>query len=198
MLAAVIPCFIFLAALYFLVDMFARKNKLSRPQIDAAKCRREIGKNIHLLLSVIVLVLLIIRGDSMMRCCTYATIVLIALCMIRTDTRLNLFDSVKALVSTGKQAIVVTMPCALAGIIVGQITAAGLGIRFSSMINALASSNLLFALIATMLMALVLGIGMPASAAYIMSATLLCPSIIKLGVPSLAAHFLSFILPICP
>ena len=188
MLAAVIPSFIFLAALYFLVD----KYKLPKPQIDAAECRREIGKNIYLLLSVAVLVALIIRGGSMMRCCTYATIVLVALCMIRRDTRLSLFDSVRALVSTGKQAIVVTLPCALAGIIVGQITATGLGIRFSSMINALASSNLLFALMATMLMALILGMGMPTSAAYIMSATLLCPSIIKLGVPTLAAHFFVF------
>ena len=192
MLAAVIPSFIFLAALYFLVDMYARKYKLPKPQIDAAECRREIGKNIYLLLSVAVLVALIIRGGSMMRCCTYATIVLVALCMIRRDTRLSLFDSVRALVSTGKQAIVVTLPCALAGIIVGQITATGLGIRFSSMINALASSNLLFALMATMLMALILGMGMPTSAAYIMSATLLCPSIIKLGVPTLAAHFFVF------
>lgn len=192
MLAAIIPSFIFLAALYFLVDMYARKYKLPKPQIDAAVCRKEIKKNIYLLLSVAVLVALIIRGGSMMRCCTYATIVLVALCMIRRDTRLSLFDSIKALVSAGKQAIVVTMPCALAGIIVGQITATGLGIRFSSMINALASSNLLFALIATMLMALVLGMGMPTSAAYIMSATLLCPSIIKLGVPTLAAHFFVF------
>ena len=56
------------------------------------------------------------------------------------------------------------------------------------MINALASNSLLLALVATMLMALVLGMGMPTSAAYIMSATLLCPSIIKLGVPALAAH----------
>lgn len=121
-----------------------------------------------------------------------------ALCIIRRDTRLSLFDSVRALVSTGKQAIVVTLPCALAGIIVGQITATGLGIRFSSMINALASSNLLFALMATMLMALILGMGMPTSAAYIMSATLLCPSIIKLGVPTLAAHFFVFYLLTCP
>ena len=192
MLAAIIPSFIFLAALYFLVDMYARKNKLAKPQIEAAAYRKEIMKDIHLLLSVVVLVALIIRGGSMMRCCTYATIVLIALCMIRKDTRITLFDFIKALVATGKQAVIVTMPCALAGIIVGQITATGLGIRFSSMINALASSNLLFALIATMLMALVLGMGMPTSAAYIMSATLLCPSIIKLGVPVLAAHFFVF------
>lgn len=192
MLAAIIPSFIFLAALYFLVDMYSKKNHLAKPEIDADECRKEIKSHIHLLLSVVVLVVFIIRGGSMMRCCTYATIVLIVLCMIRKDTRIGLFDLLKALVATGKQAVVVTLPCALAGIIVGQITATGLGIRFSSMINALASNSLLLALVATMLMALVLGMGMPTSAAYIMSATLLCPSIVKLGVPILAAHFFVF------
>ena len=192
MLAAVIPSFIFLAALYFLVDMYSKKNGLQKPDINVADCRRAIISHIHLLLSVVVLVVLIIQGGSMMRCCTYATIALILLCMIRKDTRLSFYELLKALVSTGRQAVIVTLPCALAGIIVGQITATGLGIRFSSMINALASNSLLLALVATMLMALVLGMGMPTSAAYIMSATLLCPSIIKLGVPALAAHFFVF------
>ena len=192
MLAAVIPSFIFLAALYFLIDMYSKKNHLEKPDVDVESCRRAILAHIHLLISVVVLVYLIIKGGSMMRCCTYATIVLIALCMIRKDTRMGLFDILKALVTTGKTAVITSLPCALAGIIVGQITATGLGIRFSSMINALAKNSLLLALIATMIMALILGMGMPTSAAYIMSATLLCPSIIKLGVPAIAAHFFVF------
>ena len=192
MMGAIIPSFVFLAALYFLIDLYAKKFDLPKPEIDAAACIKAIKAHIHLLLSVVVLVVLIIQGGSMMRCCTYATIVLIALCQIRKDTRIGWFDFFKTLVSVGRQGIIVTMPCALAGIIVGQISATGLGIRFSSMINALAGHSLLLALLATMLMALILGMGMPTSAAYIMSATLLCPSIIKLGVPALAAHFFVF------
>ena len=192
MLAAIIPSAVFLAALYFLVDMYSKKNNLPKPEIDAETCKKSIKSHLYLLLSIVVLVFMIVRGGSMMRCCTYATIMLIALCMLRKDTRVDLFGFLKTLVATGKQAVIVTMPCALAGIIVGQITATGLGIRFSSMINSLASSSLLLALVATMLMALILGMGMPTSAAYIMSATLLCPSIIKLGVPALAAHFFVF------
>ena len=192
MLAAIIPSFIFLAALYFLIDMYSKKNKLPKPNINADECRAEIKKHIHLLLSVVFLVYLIIKGSSMMRSCTYAAIVLIILCEFRKDTRIGVFEILKGLVTTSRQAIVVTLPCALAGIIVGQITATGLGVRFSSMINALAQNSLLFALLATMLMALILGMGMPTSAAYIMSATLLCPSIIKLGVPPIAAHFFVF------
>ena len=94
--------------------------------------------------------------------------------------------------STARQALAVAMPCALAGVIIGVIVNTGLGIRFSSIINALAQNSLLVALVATMLMALVLGMGMPTSAAYIMSATLLCPTIVKLGVPLLVAHFFVF------
>jgi TRAP transporter 4TM/12TM fusion protein len=192
MLAAILPSFVFMAALYILIDLYARKNHLSKPEIDPAACRREIAKHLHLLLSVVVLVWLIMKGQTMMYACSAATLALIALCMLRRDTRLTLFSLLQTLVSTGRQAVIVTMPCAVAGIIVGQITVTGLGVRFSSMINALASNSLLPALLATMLMALILGMGVPTAAAYILSATLLCPSLIKLGAPVIAAHFFVF------
>lgn len=192
MLAAILPSFVFMAALYILIDLYARKNHLNKPEIDPKACRREIGQHLHLLLSVVVLVWLILRGQSMMSACSAATLTLIALCMLRKDTRLTLFGLIQTLVNTGRQAVIVTMPCAVAGIIVGQITVTGLGVRFSSMINALASNSLLLALVATMLMALVLGMGVPTAAAYILAATLLCPSLIKLGAPVIAAHFFVF------
>lgn len=192
--AAIVPSIIFLAALYFLIHLYAKKYNLRSILLDqdVAQTKRDIFKHLHLFLGIIILVAAIIYGYSIMRAATIGTLALFLICLLRKDTRLSLLEVLEAFASTARQAIIVAMPCAMAGIIVGVIVSTGLGIRFSSMINALAQNSLLLALVATMLMALVLGMGMPTSAAYIMAATLLCPTMVKLGVPVLVAHFFVF------
>jgi TRAP transporter 4TM/12TM fusion protein len=192
MKAAILPSVVFLAGLYFLIHLYAHKHGMKPINEDMGQTRKDIFKHIHLLLGVAVLVALIIMGYSMMRAATIASACLYAICLFRKDTRLSLYKILETFESTAKQAVTVAMPCALAGIIIGVIVNTGLGLRFSSIINAIAQSNLLLALFATMLMALVLGMGMPTSAAYIMSATLLCPTIVGLGIPVLVAHFFVF------
>lgn len=192
MTAAILPSIVFLGALYFLIHLYAKKNNLRPIQEDVSEAKKDIFKHLHLFIGIIVLIGLIISGFSMMRAATVATLVLVLVCMLRKDTRLSIAGTLDAFVDTARQAIIVAMPCAMAGIIVGVIVGTGLGIRFSGMINALAQNSLLLALVATMLMALVLGMGMPTSAAYIMAATLLCPTMVKLGVPVLVAHFFVF------
>ncbi|HCJ58951.1 MAG TPA: hypothetical protein DHV55_17540 [Clostridiaceae bacterium] len=192
MKAAILPSIVFLAGLYFLIHLYARKHDMRPINEDMSQTKKDIFKHIHLLVGVVVLVTLIIKGYSMMRSATIASACLYVICLFRKDTRLSLYDVLEAFESTARQAVAVAMPCALAGIIIGVIVNTGLGIRFSSIINSIAQSNLLLALFATMLMALVLGMGMPTSAAYIMSATLLCPTIVGLGIPVLVAHFFVF------
>lgn len=192
MLSAVLPSIIFMMAMYFLVHFYAKKHRLSAPVMDVAQVKKDIMKHLHLLLSIVVLVAMILSGRSMMRAATLSAVVLIVLTMIRKDTRLNLYTFLETLESTAKQAVIVVMPCALAGIIVGEIVSTGLGLRFSSMINMVAQNSLLIALMLTMLMALILGMGMPTSAAYIMAATLLAPTMVNLGVEAIVAHFFVF------
>ncbi len=192
MKAAIIPSIVFLSGLFFLIHMYAMKHNLRPRNRDAAEMKKEIFKHLHLLIGVIVLVILIISGLSMMRAATIASLCLYLICLIRKDTRLSIFRVFETFETTARQAVTVAIPCALAGVIIGVIVNTGLGLRFSSIINAIAQNNLFLALFATMLMALVLGMGMPTSAAYIMAATLLCPTIVKLGVPLLVAHFFVF------
>ncbi|NLJ79386.1 MAG: TRAP transporter fused permease subunit [Tissierellia bacterium] len=192
MKAAILPSVVFLSGLYFLVHLYAVKNDLRPVEEDVTHMKKDIFRHIHLLLGVLLLIVLIIKGYSMMRAATVASLSLVLLCFLRKDTRLSLYEIIEALETTAKQATTVAIPCALAGIIIGSIASTGLGFRFSSIINALAQNSLLLALVATMLMALVLGMGMPTSAAYIMSSALLCPTIVDLGIPVLVAHFFVF------
>lgn len=192
MKAAILPSIAFMSGLFILIHLYAKKHNIHPLNEVEPQIKKDIAKHIHLLVGVIVLVVLVIKGYSMMRAATIASATLYVICLFRKDTRITLFKIIDAFESTAKQALTVAIPCALAGVIIGVIVNTGLGLRFSSIINAIAQNNLLVALLATMLMALVLGMGMPTSAAYIMASTLLCPTIVELGIPVLVAHFFVF------
>ncbi len=94
----------------------------------------------------------------------------------------------EALQDGARHTLSVTSACACAGIVIGIIALTGLGLRFTSIVVALAGESLVPALVLTMLAGLVLGMGMPTTPAYIVQAALLIPGLIKLGVHPVAAH----------
>ena len=86
----------------------------------------------------------------------------------------------------------VAAACACAGIVVGVINLTGLGLRFTGLILYLAGNSLAPALILTMFAGIILGMGLPTTAAYIVQAALLIPALIELGVPTIGAHLFVF------
>jgi TRAP-type uncharacterized transport system fused permease subunit len=84
------------------------------------------------------------------------------------------------------------MATATAGIIIAVVTLTGVGLKFSSLIVTLSGGSLVVALMLTMAASLILGMGLPTAAAYILVATLAAPALINLGVNTLAAHFFVF------
>ena len=97
--------------------------------------------------------------------------------------------SVEALDSGGRAAIAVAIPCAGAGIVVGVASMTNLGLTFGSFVTALSGGMFIPALLLVMLMIIVMGMGMPTTAAYIMGAILAIPALDQFGVPLLSAHF---------
>jgi TRAP transporter 4TM/12TM fusion protein len=86
----------------------------------------------------------------------------------------------------------VVMACVMAGLIEGVLLYTGLTIRISSIFIKLSGGNLLILLILSMVIAIILGMGMPTPAVYVITVITLAPAIVKLGVPELAAHFFLF------
>jgi TRAP transporter 4TM/12TM fusion protein len=82
----------------------------------------------------------------------------------------------------------VAVTCGMAGIIIGILTLTGLGLKFTGLLLALAGNNLPLLLILTAIVCLILGMGMPTPAAYIITAAVATPAIMKLGVSTMAAH----------
>ncbi len=101
-------------------------------------------------------------------------------------------DLLKALEDGARQAIPISVACATAGIIIGIITLTGLGLRMQSILITLSGGELWAALIFTAIGSIILGLGVPTTANYIIMATLMAPALVQLGVPLLAAHMFVF------
>jgi TRAP-type uncharacterized transport system fused permease subunit len=102
--------------------------------------------------------------------------------------RLRLDDFFGSLASTGRSTTDLFMTLAAAGIVIGILNATGLSFALTLILVKLAEANLVLLLIAAFGIGIVLGMGMPTTAVYILLATLMAPSIIEAGVDKMAAH----------
>jgi TRAP-type uncharacterized transport system fused permease subunit len=109
-----------------------------------------------------------------------------------TEIGLGIKGMLRALELAGVMSIQIIAVCACAGIIVGVISLTGVGARFSAVLLDLAGVSQLLALFFAMCIAILLGMGMPTTAAYAVAASVVAPGLVQLGIPMLTAHFFVF------
>ncbi|MGE5253629.1 MAG: TRAP transporter permease, partial [Planctomycetaceae bacterium] len=107
-------------------------------------------------------------------------------------TRMGPGKILRAMEEGAKGTLSVAVACACAGIVIGVINLTGLGLKFTSFVLFLAGNSLAAALLFTMAAGIILGMGLPTTAAYIVMAALLVPALVKLGIPMIAAHMFAF------
>ncbi len=191
-LCAILPSILYVGSLFWEVHLEAHKQGMHIEDVDKKELLYTIRKYIHLIMPIVVLVGLIAWGRSLMYSALASTLTLIVLCQLRKDTRLSVKQILKMAIDGAKSSIIVTLPCAIAGIVIGEVVYTGLGLRFSALIASLSANNLLLALVLSTIMIIIMGMGMPTSAAYIMSAVLLAPAMQNLGIQPLVAHMFIF------
>ena len=187
--SAVIPAILFFFAVYLMVDSQAKKQGLeglSKEELPGFLSTLAWGG--HLFIPIIVLVLMLVWAYSPMKSVFWGIMLTVIIGMARKSTRVHPWRLVEALELGARNAVTIATACASAGIIVGVISLTGLGLKFSDSLVSLSGGNILFALIFTMIASLILGCGMPTTAAYVVLASLAAPVLIQLGVPVLAAH----------
>lgn len=191
--AAAIPAVIYYLSLFFMVDFEAQKKGLAGlkkgelPELRAILLERGL-----LLLPIILIVYYMVVGFTLMWAATAAAIGVVVLSWVRRATRMGPVKILEALDSAGHQTVPVAVPSAAAGIIVGILADTGLGLKLSGFIVELSAGYLLLALVLVMIVCIILGMGMPTSAAYIMAATLMGPAFEKMGLPAIAGHMFIF------
>lgn len=124
----------------------------------------------------------------------YAIISMVIMVFIRypKDWKKVLKQTTDSMIEGAQSAIAVTVPCACIGLIVGVVTITGVGLEFSALMRAQSGGNLFPLLIIMMVACLILGLGVPTTAAYVLVSILAVPAMVELGVPMMAAHLFCF------
>jgi TRAP transporter 4TM/12TM fusion protein len=193
-LAAAIPAILYYTALFITIDLEAAKYGLSGVErSELPRFKEVLLSQGHLLLPVLVLIfMLVVYFYSAMKSALYATIVAVIVSFVKKQTRMGPVKILKAMKEGGVNMISVASVCACAGIIIGMFIATGLGMKLSSVLIHFSGGNLFYLLVLTAVCNIILGMGMPTTAVYIILATLAAPTLIKLGLSPMASHLFVF------
>jgi len=193
-IAAIIP-----ALLYYLCILFSVHYEASRlglkglPRKELPSLKQVLKTGGHFLLPLFALIYFLgVVQYSPIRSAFYAIICMFVISFVKWQSRINWARFKEGSVAASKRTITVAMACATAGLVIGCINLSGLGLKISSLIISASGGVLWIALILTAVMAIILGMGLPATAAYIVAGTMAAPALVKMGLYPLSAHLFVF------
>ncbi|MBC7332116.1 MAG: TRAP transporter fused permease subunit [Synergistetes bacterium] len=196
MKAAVLPAILYFLSIFIIVHLEAKKGRFKEYKAEEVELKflEVIKGGWHFIIPIAVLVYVLVRGYSPFKAAYYSILTLLAIHLIskRKFDKDFLIKTLNALEKGAKDTLSIAIACAASGIIVGVLSLTGLGIRISSMIFTLSAGAKLLALIWTMVFSIILGMGLPTTAAYLILASVVAPTLVKMGVPLLSAHLFVF------
>lgn len=189
---AIIPAVLYFAGIFISVHLEAKRmglKGLSREELP--KFGKLFLRKGYLLLPLVVLVVLIMK-TTMSQAAVVATAVAIGVSFFSKDTRINIHKFFDALENGARSTLTVGIACAVAGTIACVITTTGIGNKLISAIVNLSGGNMFIAMFLTMVTCIILGMGVPTTANYVIMATTCAPILIQMGMAKLAAHMFVF------
>ena len=190
---AMIPAILYYFSVFLQVYLEARRLNLKGvPKEEIEPAGKVLKRSGHLLIPLVVIIYFLFAGYSAMRAGLYGIIAVFVVSFFKKETRMGPKKLVKALVGGSRSAIAVASACACAGIVIGVVRFSGLALKFSSAIMSLSGGNLMFALVLTMIASIILGMGIPPTAAYVLQAALTVPALVQMGISPVQAHLFIF------
>ena len=210
---SVLPAILYFATVYLFVDIIAAKRGMrGMSEEELPKMRQVFADGWYYLIPLGILIYFLLKNISPGRVGFVAIVSIVVVSIIRylirrfvlnvqaaktgdivSLSRNGLAIVIEALERGARNAIPVTIACAISGVVVGMIGLTGLGLKFSSLMISVSGGNLLVALLILILASLVLGMGLPVTASYIVLAVLAAPALQnEFGIPILIAHLVIF------
>jgi len=188
-LAGIIPGVAFYMAIFMSVDLHARKTGLGTITREETIDLPPIVPRLYLLTPPLVLVGLLIYGYSATFSAVGAILACVATSYVRRQSWMTPRGLMQAIRDAAKQAAQVAVPIAAIGIIIEIAVQSNLALKFSSRLMEISGGNLIVAMVMVIFGCVIMGMGLPTVAAYIIGAILFVPALLKLGIPELSAHF---------
>lgn len=213
---ALVPAILYYMTVLLFVHFEAKKHGLvGQPKEALPKLGETFVGGLHFLIPVAILIFFLLKNFSPMMSGFVAVIAIFVTSLLANavktvyrNTRLpvdsservsaigfagfELKELLKALEKGARNAIMVSVACAAAGIIVGMVGLTGMGLKFSSLVLDLSFGIKVFAILLIGAASLVLGMGLPVTASYIVLATLAGPALLDMGVPLIVTHMIVF------
>lgn len=191
-LAAAIP-----AALYFTGIFFAVHQEAVRVGIRGMKKEelpefRQVIKRAYLITPLFIIIIMLVLGFSPAMAGLSSVLLAIALSYLKPESRFTPKKLFCVLADGAKGALEVLIACAVVGFIVGSFTLSGMGLKLASLVLAAGGGNLFITLLLTALASIVLGMGVPTTANYVMMSMITVPAVVAMGVMPMAAHLFCF------
>ena len=178
--AAAIPALLYFTGVWIMTHFEAKRVGLKGMTEDQIPDRKQTLKKIYLLLPIIGIIVFLLIGIPTMKAALLGIVLTIIVSSFDKTTRLGFKDMIEALVDGARTALGVAAATACAGIIVGVVVKTGLGLSLATGLISAAGGNVFLTLFFTMLAAIVLGMGSPTTANYVITSTIAAPAIITL------------------
>jgi len=199
MLAATIPALLFYLGVFVAIHQGSKLrgyNALPAENIPTLRDALRWRATLPLVAAIGVLLYLLLTGSSPQRAGFMGTLVASAIYLAGDFRRTGLAKRarvlLKALETSGYALILIAVLAATAQILIGIIGLSGIGVRFTGILISITSGDMALGLVIAMIVALILGMGMPTTGAYLIAASVLAPALTRLGAPELAAHLFIF------
>ncbi|MCC5903568.1 MAG: TRAP transporter permease [Halomonas sp.] len=194
MFSALIPAILYFASIFIGVHFEAKRHRiLGLPKDQLPSKRQLMLSKGYMLLPLLVIVTTISIGFTAQRAALLGIACAFAVSLIRKETRPSLLGILNIFEKGARVALPVIAAVACAGIIAGVVGMTGMGSKFAAGIISLADGVLILALLFTMVACIVLGMGLPTTANYVVTATIAAPALInEFGLPPMAVHLFVF------
>jgi TRAP transporter 4TM/12TM fusion protein len=193
MLIAIFPAMLYFFSVFAMIHFEAKKHNITGIQDpDMPHWKEVLKKEWYFSLPLVIITILMVMGYSPGFSAFWATISCVVISWVRKETRMGPKEIWEAIQTGARNTLIIGATVGVIGIIVGTISLTGIGLKFSEIIISASGGHLLAAVLLIALASLVLGMGVPVTAAYLIVAVLAVPPLMDMGVALIAAHMIVY------
>ncbi|UOQ94749.1 TRAP transporter fused permease subunit [Halobacillus shinanisalinarum] len=195
MIAAIIPALLYYLCIFVQVDLRAASKGLVGLPKEQLPSIRKVLKTGWMIVPIfaVLLYLLFVAGYTPTTSGVYTAFIALLILLLQRKYRKKLWKRIwDTLIGTGETLLEIGIILGAAGLVIGIVGITGLGFNLALLLTQIGESNLILLLATSAIVSIILGMGMPAVAAYALVATLVAPSLVELGVHPMAAHLFVF------
>lgn len=191
--AAIVPAILYFTGIWIMIHLEAKRLGLKGlPRTQLPKAGPLMLDRGHLVIPLIAIIILLVMGFTTTRAAIYGTLACVAVPFLSRKTWVSPKAMFEAYVQAARNIISVACACGVAGIIVGMVTLTGLGLKLGESLITLTGGSMFLTLFFAMITSIVLGMGVPTTANYLITSTIAAPILVKLGVDLFTAHMFCF------